>query len=53
LNFDTVWDNIIARVGGILIEGDRTIDEQLALDTEQAKLKHRIDRLERQVRREK
>jgi hypothetical protein len=39
LTFDTVWDNIIAQVGGIQIEGDRTTDEQLALDTERAELK--------------
>jgi hypothetical protein len=53
LTFDTVWDNIIAQVGGIQIEGDRTIDEQLALDTERAKLRHQIDRLERQAQSEK
>jgi regulator of replication initiation timing len=48
-----VWNNIIAHVGGIHIEGDRTIDEQLALDTERAKLKRQIDRLERQAMSEK
>jgi hypothetical protein len=53
LTFDTIWDNIIAQVGGIQIEGDRTIDEQLALDTERAKLKCRIDRLEKQARSER
>jgi hypothetical protein len=53
LNFDTVWGNIIAQVGGIQIEDNRTIDEQLALDTERAKLKRQIDRLERQAVSEK
>jgi hypothetical protein len=53
LTFDTVWDNIIVQVGGIQIEGDRTIDEQLSLDTERAKLKRQIERLERQARSEK
>lgn len=53
LNLDAVWENIIIQIGGVQIEQGNTLDEQLAIDEERAKLKRKIDQLERQARREK
>lgn len=53
LNLDAVWDNIIAQIGGVEVAEGRTLDEQLAVDAEQDKLRRRIERLEKQAWSEK
>jgi hypothetical protein len=53
LNLDSVWENIIVQIGGIMIAEGNTLDEQIAADEERAKLLRRIERLERQARSEK
>lgn len=53
LNLDTVWENIIAQVGSIVVEQNNTLDEQIALDEQKAKLEKEIARLEKQARKEK
>lgn len=53
LNLDKVWENIIISVGGLNIEQENTLDEQIALDEKRAKLKKEIARLEKQARAEK
>lgn len=52
-NLDAVWENIIIQIGGVQIEQGNTLDEQLMIDEERAKLKRKIEQLERQARREK
>ena len=53
LTLDAVWENIITQIGGIHIEGGHTLDEQLAIDEQRAKLQKQIDRLEKLARIEK
>lgn len=53
LNLDAVWENIIVQVGNIEVEQGNTLDEQLLIDVERAKLQHKIEQLEREARREK
>jgi len=53
LNLDTVWENIIAQIGGVEIADGNTLDEQLVADNEGEKLRQRIERLEKQARSEK
>ncbi len=53
LNLDTVWENIVVQVGGVEIEGENTLDEQLAADDKRQRLQKEIGRLEKQARTEK
>lgn len=52
LNLDTVWENIIVQVGGIEIEPGKTLDEQILLSEERAKIQRLIDKLEKKARAE-
>ena len=52
LNLDNVWRRLVSQVSGIVPESDRTLDEQIAVEGEKAKLKKEIERLEAQSRRE-
>ncbi len=53
LNLDAVWDNIAISIGGLTIEGDNSIKEQIEQDTAKAKLFKKIEQLERKARAEK
>ena len=53
LNLDALWENIVVQVGGVEIEGENTLDEQLAADDKRQRLQKEIDRLEKQARTEK
>lgn len=53
LNMDAVWESVVTQIGHIEIEGDHTLNEQIALDDKRAKLQKEIDRLEKQARAEK
>ncbi len=53
LNFDIVWDNIVIFVGGLTIEGDNSVGEQIAQDATKAKLLKKIEQLEKKARAEK
>ena len=50
---DSVWENLIVRVGGITIQSGNTLDEQIVADEKQAKLDKEIARLEKLARAEK
>jgi hypothetical protein len=52
LTMDDVWENIIAQIGGIKIEKDNTLDEQIDIDNQRAKLKKEIAKLEKLARSE-
>lgn len=52
LNLDAVWGNIIVRVGKVEIESGRTLDEQIVLDEERAKIQRLIEKLEKKARTE-
>lgn len=53
LNMDTVWENIIIQIGGIMIEQGNTLDEQIAVNEQKTKLQKEISRLEKLARAEK
>lgn len=53
LNMDAVWENIIVQIGGITIAQGNTLDEQIAVDDQKAKLQKEISRLEKLARAEK
>jgi len=53
LNLDAIWENIIVQVGGIQIEQSNSLDEQIAIDEQRAKLQKEIEHLEKLARSEK
>lgn len=52
LNLDKVWENVVVQVGGITVEGDHSLDEQIVLNEEREKLLKEIKRLEKKARAE-
>lgn len=53
LDLDTVWENIIKRIGNIEVVGEITLGEQINRDLEQRKLQQQIDALDKKMRVEK
>ena len=53
LNFDTVWDEIVASIGDVTPTEGRSVAEQIVQDDRRAKLLHQIEVLERKVRSER
>lgn len=52
-NMDSVWENIVAAIGGIIVEPGKTLDEQIADDERRCKIEKEIARLEKRARAEK
>ena len=53
LNLDSVWNNLVVQIGNIKMEAERSLDEQIAVDDQRAKIQKEIERLERLARAEK
>ena len=53
LDLDAVWNNLIIQIGNIQMDEGNSIDEQIAIDENRAKLLKEIDRLEKLARAEK
>ena len=53
LNMDAVWENIIVQIGGITIEQENTLDEQIAVNERRMKIQKEIDRLTKAAKIEK
>lgn len=53
LNLDTLWENIVIAGGGVNIEKENTLDEQIEINDKKQKLEKEIARLKKQVRTEK
>ena len=53
LDLDTVWNNLIIQIGNIQMDEGNSIDEQIAIDENRAKLLKEIERLEKLARAEK
>ena len=53
LTMDAVGENIIMQIGGITVEQGNTLDEQIAVDEQKAKLQKEIDRLTKLAKKEK
>lgn len=47
LTMDAVWENVIVQVGNIRMQTGNTLDQQIAIDEQRAKLKKEIARLEK------
>lgn len=47
-----MWENVVVQVGGITVEGDNSLDEQIVLNEEREKLLREIERLEKKARTE-
>ena len=48
-----MWNNLIIQIGNIQMNEGNTIDEQIAVDEQRAKLLKEIDRLKKLARAEK
>ena len=53
LNMDAVWDNFVIQVGGVEIKQGNSLNEQIQLDEQKAKLQREIEKLEKKARNEK
>lgn len=53
LNIDAVWENLIIQVGGVEVGQGKSLDEQIQIDDQKAKLQKEIEKLEKQARNEK
>ena len=53
LSLDDVWNNIVASIGGLDIQADETIEEQIINREQREKLLRQIEALEKQCRTEK
>ena len=53
LSLDAVWENIIVQVSGIHIESGNTLDEQIEINNKRLKLEKEIERLDKQMKKEK
>lgn len=52
LDLSAVWQNIVTQVGGIQIEEGHSLEQQIAVDEQRAKIQKEIDRLEKLARKE-
>lgn len=53
LNLDEVWDNFIIQIGDIQLEGNNSVEEQVALDNKRQELTVKIEVLKRRIYKEK
>jgi len=53
LTLDDVWNNIVATIGGLDVQAEESIEEQIIHREQQEKLLRQIESLERQCRTEK
>lgn len=53
LDLDAVWENLIIQIGGIHLEENHTLEEQIAVDEQKAKIQKEIDRLTKLAKKEK
>ena len=53
LSLDDVWNNIVATIGGLDVQAEESIEEQIIHREQQEKLLRQIESLEKQCRTEK
>lgn len=53
MNLEAVWENIVAQIGEVKIQGDKSLEEQLAIKEKRERLNRDIEKLEKQARNEK
>ena len=52
LDLDSVWENLVSQVSGIVAEQGNSLDEQIAIEGEKTKIKKQIEDLDKKSRRE-
>lgn len=52
LDLDAVWESLVTQVSGIVVSDGNSLDEQIAIEQEMAKLLKQIEDLEKKVRKE-
>ena len=52
LDLDSIWLNMVEQVSGIIAKNGNSLDEQIAIEEEKAKLIKQIDDMEKQARKE-
>ena len=52
LDLDAVWESLVTQVSGIVVSNDNSLDEQIAIEQEKAKLLKLIEDLEKKARKE-
>lgn len=53
LDFDTIWDNIVIQVGEIKLEKENSLEEQIEINEQKAKLSKKIELLEKKAKKER
>ncbi|MBQ7872547.1 MAG: DUF4391 domain-containing protein [Clostridia bacterium] len=53
LNMDDVWDNLVIQIGNIEVEGEHSLEEQIAHDEKKSQILKEIERLDALARKEK
>lgn len=52
LDLDAVWESLVTQVSGIVVSDDNSLDEQIVIEQEKAKLMKQIEDLEKKARKE-
>ena len=52
LDLDAVWENLVTQISGIVVTDDHSLDEQIVIEQEKAKLMKQIEELEKKARKE-
>lgn len=52
LDLDAVWENLVTQISGIVVTNDHSLDEQIVIEQEKAKLLKQIEELDRKARKE-
>lgn len=53
IDFDSMWENVIRSVGGIEIQGETSLEEQISVNIEKSKIQKQIDALKKKMKNEK
>lgn len=52
LDLDAVWESLVIQVSGIVVSAENSLDEQIVIEQEKAKLMKQIEDLEKKARKE-
>lgn len=52
LDLDTVWENLVTQISGIVVTDEHSLDEQIVIEQEKVKLLKQIEELDRKARKE-
>ena len=52
LDLDSVWKNLVTQVSGIIVADNNSLDEQIVIEEEKARLQKKIEDLDKKARKE-